>query len=198
MAVATPPSRPRVLNWPNILTFARLALAVVLFACIAAEWWLTGLAVFCVAAVTDWLDGYLARLQNLTTALGRNLDPLVDKVLVCGAFIFLLPMPESWLTPWMVTVVVGRELIVTGLRSFLETLPGVRFGADWLGKVKMGLQCAVLIAVLLVLGLRGVAGAKWVVDLLGPVTVGLIYVMLVMTVLSGVQYLWRAALLLKE
>src|SRR5947208_12500659 len=104
MAVAPPLRRPRVLNWPNVLTFSRLALSVVLFACIAAEWWLAGLAVFCVAAVTDWLDGYLARLQNLATALGRNLDPLVDKVLVCGAFIFLLPVPGSGLAAWMVTV----------------------------------------------------------------------------------------------
>ena len=95
MAVAPPPHRPGALNWPNVLTIARLALAVVLFVCIAAEWWLAGLIVFAAAAVTDWLDGYVARLQGLTTALGRNLDPLVDKVLVCGAFIFLLPVPVS-------------------------------------------------------------------------------------------------------
>jgi CDP-diacylglycerol--glycerol-3-phosphate 3-phosphatidyltransferase len=198
MAVAPPPRRVRVLNWPNVLTFARLLLAVVLFVCIAAEWWLAGLLVFAAAAVTDWLDGYLARLQNLTTALGRNLDPLVDKVLVCGAFIFLLPVAESGLTPWMVTVVVGRELIVTGLRSFMETHQGVVFGADWLGKIKMGLQCAALIAVLLLLGLQGLEGTGGLVGLLGPVTVGLIYVMLAATIASGLQYLWRAALLLKE
>jgi CDP-diacylglycerol--glycerol-3-phosphate 3-phosphatidyltransferase len=198
MAVATPPRRLRLLNWPNILTLARLGLSVVLFACIAAAWWPAGLVVFCVAAVTDWLDGYLARLQNLTSALGRNLDPLVDKVLVCGAFIFLLPVPAAGLTPWMVTVVVGRELIVTGLRGFMETIPGVVFGADWLGKLKMGLQCAVLIAVLLLLSLEGVEAARSAVAFLAPVTVGLTYVMLVVTVLSGVQYLWRAVLLLKE
>ena len=106
------------------------------------------LIVFVVAAVTDWLDGYLARRWNMGTALGRNLDPLVDKVLICGAFIFLLPVGDqrAWLLPWMVTVVVLRELVITGLRSFMETA-GAKFGADWLGKLKMGLQCAALIAI---------------------------------------------------
>ena len=73
---------------------------------------------------TDWLDGYLARKQGLISTLGRNLDPLVDKVLMCGAYIFLLPGARSpaWLLPWMVTVVVARELIITGLRSSWRTV----------------------------------------------------------------------------
>ena len=63
---------------------------------------------FCVAAFTDWLDGYLARLHNLTSTLGRNLDPLVDKLLMCGCYIFLLPLgtKEGWLLPWMVSLIV--------------------------------------------------------------------------------------------
>src|SRR3954447_3131497 len=151
--MATAPTRSpsaAVFNVPNGLTLARLVLAVVLFGCIAAAGWLTGLVVFVVAAVTDWLDGYLARKQGSASAFGRNFDPLVDKVLVCGAFIFLLVEPRAGLLPWMVTVVVGRELIITGLRSFIET-QSASFGADWLGKLKMGLQCAALIAILVVL-----------------------------------------------
>src|SRR5262245_3014376 len=101
---------------PNQLTSARLVLAVILFGLIAWSAWLTCIVVFAVAAVTDWLDGYFARKQGLTSALGRNFDPLVDKVLICGAFIFLLKVNESGLSPWMVTVVVARELIITGLR----------------------------------------------------------------------------------
>ncbi len=80
----------------------------------------------------------------------------------------------------------------------METHQGVVFGADWLGKIKMGLQCAVLIAVLLLLGLWKASGPRTWIDLLELVTGGLIYLMLAATIASGVQYLWRAALLLKE
>src|SRR5262245_41698861 len=120
-APPTPVRHPPVFNLPNGLTLARLLLAGVLFGCIAVEWWLVGLVVFAVAAVTDWLDGYLARKQGLASAFGRNFDPLVDKVLICGAFIFLLPVAGAGLAPWMVTVVVARELIITSLRSYLES-----------------------------------------------------------------------------
>ena len=104
--------------------------------------------VMCVVfALTDWLDGYLARAQGLVSPLGRVLDPLVDKVLISGAFIFLLPVAlsqgENWLPPWMVAVVVGRELIITSVREVVER-HGVAFGADWPGKLKMVLQCAAI------------------------------------------------------
>src|SRR5580700_4491673 len=75
-------SSTAVFNLPNGLTLARLGLAVVLFGCIAAGWWFTGLIVFVVAAFTDWLDGYLARKHGSASAFGRNFDPLVDKVLI--------------------------------------------------------------------------------------------------------------------
>src|SRR6266852_5589688 len=124
MATLTP-TRPSVFNLPNQLTAARFVLALILFVLIAFESWFSCLVVFSLAVVTDWLDGYLARKQGLVSTLGRNLDPLVDKVLVCGAYIFLLPYGyhehNKWLWPWMVTVVVARELVITGLRSFMET-----------------------------------------------------------------------------
>src|SRR5881397_1275955 len=119
-------SRPPVFNLPNQLTAARFVLALILFGLIGYERWLWCLAVFALASLTDYLDGYFARKQGISSSLGRNLDPLVDKVLVCGAFIFLLPagMPageeQHWLLPWMVTVIVARELIITSLRSFME------------------------------------------------------------------------------
>jgi CDP-diacylglycerol---glycerol-3-phosphate 3-phosphatidyltransferase len=192
MATA-PPQSPStaVFNLPNGLTLARLGLAVVLFGCIAGEWWLTGLIVFVVAAFTDWLDGYLARKHGSASAFGRNFDPLVDKVLICGAFIFLLPVERAGLEPWMVTIVVARELIITGLRSFLENL-GVNFGADWLGKLKMVLQCAALVAILFVLSLPTGTAESW-----GAIQFGLIFAMLVVTALSGMQYVWRALILLR-
>jgi CDP-diacylglycerol--glycerol-3-phosphate 3-phosphatidyltransferase len=188
------PRRPPVFNLPNQLTAARAGLAVVLFAFIAQHWWGWCLVVFALAAVTDYLDGYLARLQGITSTLGRNLDPLVDKILICGAYIFILPVPGSGLAAWMVTVVVARELTITVLRSFLEG-QGAKFGADWLGKIKMWLQCAALIAIFvafLAANNEGVV-APWLV-LTRDV---MIYAMVAITIWSGLQYLWKAVLLLK-
>src|SRR5207302_2674906 len=133
MATLTP-SRPPVFNLANQLTTSRLVLALLLFVLIGSGSWLWCLVIFAAAALTDWLDGYLARKQGLTSTLGRNLDPLVDKVLTCGAYIFLIPVTGAGIAPWMVTVVVARELVITSLRSFLEN-QGVRFGAEWIGKI---------------------------------------------------------------
>src|SRR5262245_50915586 len=189
------PERPPVFNLPNQLTAARFVLAIVLFVLIELDQWIACIVVFAVAAFTDWLDGYLARKQGLVSTLGRNLDPLVDKVLTCGAFIFLIPKSGSGLAPWMVTIVVARELVITSLRSYLEN-KGARFGADWLGKIKMVLQCGTILAIFSFLqardsGDRVLDALMWVRDIS-------IYAMLVSTVLSGLQYLWRAFLLLKE
>jgi CDP-diacylglycerol---glycerol-3-phosphate 3-phosphatidyltransferase len=177
-------SADRVWTLPNVLTFARLLMCAGLFALIAAEAWAWALAVFLLAAFTDWLDGYLARVLNASSALGRVLDPLVDKVLMTGAFIFLLPagMKGGWLMPWMVAVVTAREFLITGLRSYLEAR-GVAFGADWLGKVKMFLQCAAVAAALV---------CQMYPDL-WPCRDVLIWGMLIVTVVSGLQYVWRAA-----
>ncbi len=197
MATLTP-SRPPVFNLPNQLTAGRLVLALLLFALIATESWLWCIVVFAAAAFTDWLDGFLARKHGISSTLGRILDPLVDKVLICGAYIFLLPfgISGSWLVPWMVTVIVARELIITSLRSFLENR-GTVFGADWLGKLKMGLQCAALFAIFAFLYGKQVEASENGVWFLGMVRDGLIWAMLAATALSGLQYLWRAVLLLK-
>lgn len=188
MATAAPPRSP-VFNLPNQLTAARFVLAIVLFVLIEFHLWIACLLVFAVAAITDWLDGYLARKLNLGSTLGRNLDPLVDKVLVCGAYIFLLPIREAGVLAWMVTVVVARELIITGLRSFIESR-GASFGADWLGKIKMVLQCGALLAIFIALEVSD--------DTLIVIRDVFIYAMLAATALSGLQYLWKAASVLKE
>lgn len=195
MATISQTRRVPVLNLPNLLTFSRFGMALILFALISQELWAFCLIVFVLAAFTDWLDGYVARLQNLTSDLGRHLDPLVDKVLICGAYVFLLPLGQkAGVQPWMVTVIVARELIITSLRSFVET-QGTRFGADWLGKFKMVLQCAALMAIFVVLGDFGLPTSltipcQWLRD-------GLIYAMLAATLFSGLQYIWRAAALIR-
>jgi CDP-diacylglycerol--glycerol-3-phosphate 3-phosphatidyltransferase len=194
-ATATPPKQPPVFNIPNQLTAGRLVLGIILFVLIEHHEWLWCIACFALAAVTDWLDGYVARLQGITSSLGRNLDPLVDKVVICGAYIFLLQqrdsagLPNSGLTPWMVVIVVSRELIITGLRSFLENL-GANFGAEWLGKIKMVLQCAALFAIFLAFYEES-AFFNWARDIL-------VWSMLIATALSGLQYLWKAFALLRK
>ncbi len=197
MATATS-SRPHVFNLPNQLTAARFVLGIVLFALIELRGlWVWCFVLFALAAVTDWLDGYFARKQGLVSTLGRNLDPLVDKVVICGAFIFLLPVAGAGIAAWMVTVVVARELIITGLRSFLEN-QGATFGADWLGKLKMGLQCAALFVIFAALEVMTTPG--WSQDITAFMELArdvLIYAMLAATALSGVQYLWKAASLLR-
>jgi CDP-diacylglycerol--glycerol-3-phosphate 3-phosphatidyltransferase len=191
------PQRPRVFNLANQLTAARLVLAIILFILIAVQTWVWCVVVFAAAAMTDWLDGFLARKQGLTSALGRVFDPLVDKVLICGAYIFLLGVPQeaAGLQPWMVTVVVARELIITGLRSFMENR-NVSFGADWLGKLKMVLQCAALFAIFV--ALESLKWSEAAAERFAMIRDGLVYGMLGATALSGGQYLWRAALIMKN
>lgn len=181
--------RAVLFNLPNQLTGMRFLLSFVLFYLISQELWLASLLVFIFAAFTDWLDGHLARTQNMQSSLGRNLDPLVDKVLICGTFIFLIPIgtKEGWLPPWMVTVVVARELLITGLRNFIEQ-KGVSFGADFLGKAKMILQCAALISIFI-----NLMNLDWINTTFGfYARATLIYSMLAATLFSGLQYLVKA------
>ena len=148
------PTNERFWNVPNVLTLSRLPLSVVYLPAFRTVGGSPRLLTFGVASLTDWLDGWWARKFDQMSAFGRTFDPLIDKVLVGGAFIYLIPVKEAGLLPWMVTVVIGRELLVTGIRGYIEAL-GKKFGADWFGKLKMFLQCIVLIVIFLVMTLRG-------------------------------------------
>ncbi|MFO0803146.1 MAG: CDP-diacylglycerol--glycerol-3-phosphate 3-phosphatidyltransferase [Gemmataceae bacterium] len=184
--------RESLLNVPNLLSAVRLPLAVLLFVCIVEHLWLVGLVVFSAACLTDWLDGWWARRYGPLTLVGRNLDPLADKVLVCGAFIYLLPVEGAGIRPWMVTVVVCRELVVTGIRGMVEAT-GKKFGADWFGKLKMVLQCAAILGVLLIeWGRNGAFDAAP----FEPVQLAVLWSMIAATVGSGAQYIVKAARML--
>lgn len=176
---------------PNLLSLSRLPLAAALFACVAAGWWLVGLALFALALFTDWLDGFWARKYGPMTALGRNLDPLTDKVLICGAFIYLAEVPAAGVGPGLVTIVVGRELLVTGLRGMVEAT-GAKFGADWFGKLKTALQGAAILAILGQEALRAQEAGGELLQAASVTRQVLLVAMLVATVGSGVQYLVRA------
>lgn len=164
--MAPPETRPKALpeqvfNVPNLLTLSRLALSLVVFALVGWRWYWAALVVFSIAAITDAFDGYVARRLGQGTVLGRQLDPLVDKVLICGAFIFLMAVPaDTGLGPWIVSTIVIRELLIQGLRSHLEG-GGQAFGAKMAGKLKTVVQCASIVVILVTLGAR--AGGAWLV-----------------------------------
>jgi CDP-diacylglycerol--glycerol-3-phosphate 3-phosphatidyltransferase len=187
---------PALWNVPNLLSLSRLPLTVGVCACVSFGWWVAALITFCAAAFTDWLDGWWARRFRQLTPLGRSLDPLTDKVLVGATFIFLIPVPDTRITPWVVAVVIARELLVTGLRGMVEAT-GRTFGADWFGKLKTVLQCAVLIGALLLKCLGDVRGSGHPLAALTPVYDVLFWVMLAATVGSALQYAWKAAKLLR-
>jgi CDP-diacylglycerol--glycerol-3-phosphate 3-phosphatidyltransferase len=189
-----------VLNLPNQLTFMRLILSIVLFCFIVAGYYMTSMWLFIIAAGTDWLDGYYARKYNEVTTLGRILDPFADKVIVCGTFIFLIAIPATSETPWglrawMVVIIVGRELLVTALRSFIEDR-GSDFSAKMSGKLKMVLQCIAAGACLFYLSYDP-PQAKNVKDWCWWIMVGSIWSSLLLTIYSGIVYIQTAVRLLK-
>jgi CDP-diacylglycerol--glycerol-3-phosphate 3-phosphatidyltransferase len=181
----------KLVNVPNILSLSRIPLAAVLFVCVARGWWLPALLVFLVAAFTDWLDGWWARRWGPLTMVGRNLDTVTDKVLVCGSFVYLVPVKDSGIEAWAAVLVLSRELLVTALRGMVEAT-GRKFGADRWGKLKMGLQCAVLIGVLLIQWWRAEGFPTAVLAVLEPTQEVLFWAMVVATVGSGVQYAAKA------
>lgn len=175
-------------NLPNQISAARLGLALLLFVLLAFDQMAAGLVVFVLAAGSDAVDGYVARRLGQVTTLGRMLDPFVDKVVVLGAFIFLLPVGGSGLQPWMVTVIVARELLVTALRSYLER-QGADFSASFSGKLKMVLQCVAIGWILLYLAAFAATDhADWA----GWVRDALVWIAVLVTIASGVVYLRRA------
>ncbi len=193
----------KVFNLPNQLTSLRLVLSVVLFCAMAYDLYLASLVLFLIGAGTDWIDGYYARKYGQITTLGRILDPFADKVIICGTFILLAADPRmkelsiqlgSWtvvgLRPWMVVVIVGRELLVTALRSFIEER-GSDFSAKWSGKIKMVLQCLAASVCLLYLTYADPRenAPQWCLVLL----IASVWSVVIATVYSGAVYV-RAAI----
>jgi CDP-diacylglycerol---glycerol-3-phosphate 3-phosphatidyltransferase len=187
------PALDRVWTVPNLLSAARLALAIVLFVTIEQEWHQAALALFLIAASTDWIDGWWARRFHQVSRLGRIFDPLVDKVIICGAYVLLAAAVETAIAPWMAVVVVVRELVVTAVRAEMERA-GRDFSAAFSGKLKMVLQCA---AVALELAAR--AWPEWqpaailpAVGSLRQLATVVSWAAVIATVWSGLEYLVAA------
>ena len=180
----------RVATVPNMLSLARLVLSIVFFVMVergqaGAAFWL-----FAIAASTDWVDGWYARRFDQVSRLGRIFDPLVDKVIVCGAYV-LLAAAGTAIAPWMAVVVTVRELVVTAIRAEMEKA-GHDFSAAFSGKLKMVLQC---LAIALVLAGRAwpelEAGGFRIDQLAGWVS----WAAVVATIWSGLEYLLSARVL---
>ena len=172
------------LNIPNLLTFTRILLIpvfVVLFSTPDPDRSLMAAIVFVVAAVTDMLDGYLARKSGQVTKLGKLLDPIADKLLVLSALILLVNVDR--VSALVAILIIARELGVTGIRA-IAAGEGMIIAAETTGKYKMALQVVAIVMLIL-------EGTSLVVlgnlHLAGIVT---LYLSLVLGYVSGGQYVW--------
>ena len=170
----------KLLNLPNSITLSRIAFVPVILALVAMETrWSCFFAAlfFTVAALSDLVDGYLARKNNLITSLGKFLDPLADKVLVSSVLIMFVAL--AWVPAWIVIVIICRDLMVTGLRAVASD-EGVVIAADKYGKWKTTLQMISLVPLLL--------HHDWFGLPLGTIGLVLLYISLFLTVFSGINY----------
>lgn len=181
------------MNLPNTLTLVRMFLVPLLVVVLLTEFEgravlgvpreLAAAGIFALASITDWLDGYLARRRQQITWFGQVMDPIADKLLTAGAFISLVQLDLA--PAWMVTLIIGRELAVTGLRSVAHT-KDLTIPASPLGKVKMGSQVTAILLVLL-----GWGPLPW----LAPLGQLALWVVMITAVVSAVDYYRRFQIL---
>ena len=172
-------------NLPNRITLSRLLLAIVFFYLLSHRYFDVALIIFFVAVITDWLDGYLARKWDLSTDLGRIVDPFVDKVIICGAFILFLDIAKDVIAPWMIITIVAREFFVSSIRGFSES-KGVKFASNMWGKTKMFIQSWTVCALILYYAyFENVGWAEYMVYVFMWITI-------VVTVASGITYVLSA------
>jgi len=178
------------MNLPNSLTLARIVLVPLLVVVLLTSFQghlvlglpkgMAAALIFGVASLTDWADGYLARRRKQITVLGQLLDPIADKLLTTAVFVSLVQL--DMVPAWIVAVIIGRELAVTGLRGVAHTR-GLVMPASGLGKLKMVAQVVAILALMLASDLTGEPG-RWL-HLLG---LGAMWVVLGLAMWSAVEY----------
>jgi CDP-diacylglycerol---glycerol-3-phosphate 3-phosphatidyltransferase len=182
------------MNLPNSLTLVRMFLVPLLVVVLLTEFdgrrilgiqkELVAAAIFGLASLTDWLDGYLARRRRQVTWLGQMLDPIADKLLTSAAFISLVQLNLAH--AWMVAVIIGREFAITALRS-LAYSKGITIPASPLGKIKMASQVTAILLVIL-----GWGPLPW----LAPLGEIALWVVMLAALISAVDYYRRFQTLL--
>ena len=182
------------MNLPNSLTLVRIFLVPLLVVVLLTEFEgrqvfgvskeLAGAAIFGLASITDWLDGYVARRRRQVTWLGQMMDPIADKLLTSAAFISLVQLDLA--PAWMVALVIGREFAITGLRSIAYTR-GITIPASRLGKIKMASQVTAVLLLIL-----GGGPLPW----LAPVGHAALWVVMAAAVVSAIDYYRRFQVML--
>ncbi len=175
------------MNLPNKLTVLRVILIPFFIMFMLTD--LAGdaskyiaLALFCVASLTDFFDGYLARKHNLVTNFGKFMDPLADKLLVCSAMICLIPVLETWI----VLVIIAREFIISGFR-LVASDNGIVIAASYWGKFKTVSHMAMII--MLILSLCG--ASVFTSDIYRIATDIVKWIAVALTIISLVDYVWK-------
>ena len=183
------------MNWANRLTLGRLALTVLFVAALNSSWQYgrtAALLIFLIAGVTDFIDGEIARRYGIITNFGKLMDPLVDKIMMAAAFISLVPLKV--IPAWAATTVVARDFLITGLR-LMASAKGQVLPAERLGKQKTSWQIITVIFFLALFSANELRyaddRATWWLrarDEAGPI---LVWIMVALTVYSGLGYAWR-------
>ncbi len=165
------------MNLPNKLTMARIIAVPIFVVLYMMKMYIPACIVFILASLTDMLDGKIARKYNLVTNFGKIMDPLADKILVYAAFCMMVE--DGTIPAWMLIIILFREFAVSGLRTVAAS-EGTVIAAGMTGKIKTVLQ---MFAVpVLLLQMDGIVGT------IGQV---LLWASLVMTVVSGTEYIWK-------
>ena len=168
------------MNLPNKLTLGRICAIPVFIIALMMDQRVLATVLFIAAAFTDFLDGHIARKYGLVSNFGKLMDPLADKLLTMSAFICLVALDQ--IPAWMVIIILGREFIITGMRQ-VAAAEGIVIAAGWSGKIKTVLQMVAIPVLLL---------NNWPCDpYLGgfPADQILLWAALVMTVVSGIEYM---------
>ena len=181
--VAKGQQRVTIWNIPNLLTSFRIfsiPLIVVLLTSPGPLPSFFAALVFTIAAITDLLDGYFARLHKGETAVGKLLDPMADKLLILSGMIMLIPLDR--IPAWMVVLIIGREVAITGLRG-IASAEGVVMAASRWGKGKMVFQSSALVGLMVHYPYLGIN-----FHILGMI---LLWIALAVTLWSGIDYFWK-------
>src|SRR5688572_862129 len=187
------------MNLPNKLTISRFLLTIAFVAALYSPipfHETVAMVLFITASITDYYDGMIARRDKLITNFGILMDPLVDKILICSAFIAFVG--RQWTPAWMAVIIVARELAVTGLR-LLAASKSVVLSAEALGKHKTTMQIIAIVSILVrgsytqcgewsrVLFSFPILGIPWV----NLFTTCALWLAVFLTLASGAQYMWR-------
>jgi CDP-diacylglycerol--glycerol-3-phosphate 3-phosphatidyltransferase len=178
-----------IFTLPNLLTLFRIFVTPLFFILFfyfpTKVFSLLASLLFTLASLTDFLDGYIARRWNLETSLGKFLDPLADKLLVAVALIMLIPLDR--VPSWMVAVIIGREILVTGLRVVAVT-EGLVISASRLGKYKTVLQILSVICLLIHYEYQLNIQSSYFLINFNEMGMGLLWIAMFVTVWSGIDY----------